>query len=138
MAKRKPQTPKGKLRVVDASYKPRCGAVRDFDNGHAPPCELTKHEQHAWNQAIRILPWLQPTDLPTAVMWCRLWVQWVHTASPSIAMGARLSRLGMVLGMSPLARKRLGVDARRPRLTVLPPASDATKYFDDRKPDGAA
>ena len=132
--KRKPRTHERRMSAVvaQATYKPR-----PYSNGHEPPCVLTKPERHAWDTCITILPWLLVSDLPCAAMWCKMWVRWEAHPNPSAASYTRLSRLGSMLGLSPLGRAHLGIDIRRPHLSVLPPPSKATHYF-EREPDGAA
>jgi len=84
-----------------------------------------------WGGAIRIIPWLQAAYLPTAVQFCRIRVQSIANPKPSVVLTARTSRLGIALGLSPPARKRLGAStAGGPTVGPLPPPSRATKFFD--------
>jgi hypothetical protein len=126
MAKAKPKP----LQVVTPCYRPRRNAPRKFDNGMQPPARLNQGERAAWDSVIKTLPWLTHSDLPTALAWCRLWVSFLAEKNPSAAQYERLARLGSALGLSPLARARLGVDDRRAQLRAVPPLSKATKYFE--------
>jgi hypothetical protein len=128
MKRRKPA--RKRLQVVDASFK----AARNtgaFNNGLLPPVTLTKREQQLWHEFIVSIPWLEPADAPTALMWTRCWIRYVDDHNASIALTTRVSNLGTKLGMSPGARARFKLGAKRPSLKVLPPPSKASRFFDD-------